>query len=158
MLAIRTILHPTDFSASSADAFALAAALARDYKARLVLLHVVGQPSLADGTGLVPFDPAMYRDEQRDKLEQLAVRTPDVAIEQRLAEGHAVTEILRAADETGCDLIVVGAHGWSGLRRLLMGSIAEAVVRQAPCPVLTVRTPPRSEVPAAPARSAQAPA
>jgi nucleotide-binding universal stress UspA family protein len=145
MLSIRTILHPTDFSGSSSEAFAVAAVLARDYGARLVLLHVMKQPTQADGMGLVPFDPEMYRDELQDKLDQLAVRAPGVQLEQRLAQGSTVPAILEAAQQTQCDLIVMGAHGWSGLRRLLMGSVAEAVVRKAPCPVLTIQTPAGSE-------------
>jgi len=62
-------------------------------------------------------------------------------------EGDVATEILRLAQETGSDLIVMGTHGRTGLARLLMGSVAEQVVRKAPCPVLTVKTP----FPAAPA-------
>jgi nucleotide-binding universal stress UspA family protein len=139
MLPIRTILHPTDFSGPSADALAVAAALARDHGGRLILLHVMGPPAFVDGAGLIPLDPAMYRDELRDKLDQVALRAPGVRIEQRLVQGNATNEILRIARETPCDLIVLGSHGWTGLRRLLMGSVAEEVVRKAPCPVLTVR-------------------
>jgi nucleotide-binding universal stress UspA family protein len=148
MLPIHTILHPTDFSCSSTDAFTVAGALARDYGARLVLLHVVDEPMFIDGTGLVPFDSAMYRSEMWDKLEQLAVRAESIEVERQLAEGNPVKAILDAAAETHCDLIVLGTHGWTGLRRLLMGSIAEAVTRKAPCPVMTVRAP--VEVPAKP--------
>jgi nucleotide-binding universal stress UspA family protein len=74
---------------------------------------------------------------------------PAVKIEHRLAEGDPAREILRVARETGCDLIVMGTHGWTGLGRLLMGSVAEQVVRKATCPVLTVKTPiPDTAIPA----------
>jgi len=141
MLPIRTILVPTDFSSTSAEALNLAASLARDHGARLVLLHVAGEPAFAAGMGVIPFDPGSYRDEVRDQFEQLAVRCPGLEVEQRLVEGPVIPEIVRAAGETGCDLIVMGAHGWTGLRRLLLGSVAEGVMRRAPCPVLTVRSP-----------------
>jgi nucleotide-binding universal stress UspA family protein len=146
MLSVHTILHPSDFSSLSANSLAVAASLARDCGARLVLLHVLGEPALSDGMGLVPFDSAMYRDWMRDRLDQVAERYPDIRLEERLTEGNVVQEILRAAEETGCDLIVMGAHGWSGLRHVLMGSIAEGVARRAPCPVVTVRMPVKSAV------------
>jgi hypothetical protein len=65
----------------------------------------------------------------------------DARAERRLEEGDAVTEILRVAEEAPADLIVLGTHGRTGLARLLMGSVAEQVVRRAPCPVLTVKAP-----------------
>jgi len=58
-----------------------------------------------------------------------------------LGDGDAATTIVDTAKDKACDLIVMGTHGWGGLTRLLMGSVAEAVVRRAPCPVLTVKTP-----------------
>lgn len=141
MLAIRTILHPTDFSAYSDYAFRLACALARDYGARLVLLHVAKLPVMAYGEGVVPPDPVLYREHLWERLQQ--VQTGDVKIpaEYRLMEGDAATEILRIADETHADLILLGTHGRTGLGRLLMGSVAEQVVRRATCPVLTVKGP-----------------
>jgi nucleotide-binding universal stress UspA family protein len=141
MCGIHTILHPTDFSRTSAQAFAVATSLARDHRARLVLLHIAEEPAFIDGTGLVPFDPAMYRSELFNKLEQLAVRAPGIEVETRLAEGNPVSAVLRVAGEIHSDLIVMGTHGWTGLRRFLMGSVAEKVVRQAHCPVLSVCAP-----------------
>jgi nucleotide-binding universal stress UspA family protein len=159
MIGIHTILHPTDFSRTSAQAFAVATSLARDHGARLVLLHVAEEPAFIDGTGLVPFDPVMYRSELLNKLDQLAVRAPGVEVETRLAEGNPVSAVLRAAAEVQSDLIVMGTHGWTGLRRLLMGSVAEKVVRQAPCPVLSVCTPAWPEAAAtAPEAAADRPA
>jgi len=140
MLSIQSILHPTDFSEQAMAAFEAAVSLARDYKARLILLHIIPPPTFVDGASLVTFDPAMYQDQLREDLAQVAARAPGVTIEQRLIQGHAVNEILTAAKETRCDLIVMGTHGRSGLRHLLMGGIAEGVVRGAPCPVLTLRS------------------
>ena len=141
MFGIHTIVHSTDFSCASAQAFGVAAALARDHRARLVLLHVAEEPALIDGTGLVPFDPGMYRSELWDKLRQLAVRTHGVEVEAQLAEGNPVAAVLRVAEEIHGDLIVMATHGWTGLRRLLMGSVAEQIVRRAECPVLTMTAP-----------------
>jgi len=140
MLAVQTILHPTDFSDCSKYALRLACALARDHGAHLVLLHVAASPLIGYPEGVVPPDPETYRDGVRELLDRVDV-PPDLPVERRLAEGDAVTEILRTAEEVGADLIAMGTHGRTGLGRLLMGSVAELVVRQASCPVLTVKTP-----------------
>jgi nucleotide-binding universal stress UspA family protein len=147
MVPIRTILVPTDFSTASADALAVASSLAHEQGARLILLHVLEEHAVLACAGVIPLDLAMCRDEMREKLDQQAVRYPGVRIDKQLLQGKPVAQILRAAQETRCDLIVVGSHGWSRLRRMLLGSVAEAVSRKAPCPVLTVRTPLPQDVP-----------
>jgi nucleotide-binding universal stress UspA family protein len=147
MLAIRTILHPTDFSNYSAYAFRLACALARDYGARLVVLHVAMPPVVVYGEGVLPPEPEGYKERLREQLHKVVSQDPKVPVEHRLVEGDAATEILRLAGDSKCDLIVMGTHGRTGLGRLLMGSVAEQVVRKAPCPVLTVKTPQRQPSP-----------
>jgi nucleotide-binding universal stress UspA family protein len=125
----------------------LACALARDYGARLVLLHVAVPPEVVREAVLVP----ILRDNQAElaeKLHQLAVSHANLHVEHRLERGDAATEILRVAQEDRTDLIVIGTHGRTGLGRLLKGSVAEQVVRKAPCPVLTVKVPPSSGPPA----------
>lgn len=77
----------------------------------------------------------------RKSLQELPPLDAAVQRETRLAEGELASEILRAAQEIGCDLIVMGTHGRTGLKHLLMGSIAEQVVRKATCTVLTVKAP-----------------
>jgi nucleotide-binding universal stress UspA family protein len=141
MLPIRTILHPTDFSPCSAEAFQVACSLARDYGARLFLLHVQPPVVITGEWGLPPPEPADVRKTLQEQLGQLRPPDPKISVEHHLKEGEAVAEILRLAQESHCDLIVIGTHGWTGLNRLLMGSVAEEVVRKAPCPVLTVRIP-----------------
>jgi nucleotide-binding universal stress UspA family protein len=138
MLSIRTIIHPTDFSEHADYAFRLACALARDYDARLLVVHVA--PVVVYGEGLMPLGPDTLTDELRDCLHK--VDDPAVKIEHRMLEGGAASEILRLAQETDCDLIVMGTHGRSGIGRLLLGSVADLVMRKAPCPVLTVKTNP----------------
>jgi len=142
MLPIRTILHPTDFSESSNFAFRLACSLARDYSVRLLVLHVGRQPIVTPVTGIIPPEPVQYEEELTAQLHKLQAENPKVPVESRLIFGaDPATEILRLAQQTKSDLIVMGTHGRTGLGRLLMGSVAEQVVRHAPCPVLTVKTP-----------------
>jgi nucleotide-binding universal stress UspA family protein len=141
MLAIRTILHPTDFSPQAETAFELACALARDYDARLVVLHVRVPPPVIYGDGMMPLPAPDSHETLRQRLENLRAVDPSVKLERRFVDGPAVDEIVREAKETRCDLIVMGTHGWTGLSRLFMGSVAEGVLRRAPCPVLTVKTP-----------------
>jgi nucleotide-binding universal stress UspA family protein len=141
MLPIHTILHPTDFSQQSEFAFRLAGSLARDYGARLLVLHVVAQPTIAYGEGVVPPDPELILEDAERHLHRLAAPDPSIPMERRLEEGDPVTEILHVAHEIEADLVVMGTHGRTGLSRLLMGSVAEQVVRRAACPVLTVKTP-----------------
>ncbi len=140
MLQLQTILHPTDFSKQSEYAFRLAGVLARDHGARLIVLHVV-PVAVAYGEMGVIVQPEGYQEGVLDQLRQLRLPDPSVRIEPRVQEGQAGTEIVRVAKEAGCDLIVMGTHGRTGLGRLLMGSVAEQVMRQAPCPVLTVKAP-----------------
>jgi len=141
MLPIKTILHPTDFSAGSDFAFGVACSLARDYGARVVVLHVVPPPVIVYGEGIVAPLPEDYKGPLREQLHQVKPADPNVAVEHRLFEGDAPTEILRTAQETKADVIVLGTHGRTGLARVVMGSVAEQVVRKAPCPVLTVKAP-----------------
>ena len=133
MLAIQTILHPTDFSERSGYAFRLACSLARDRDARLIVLHVM-PVSLAE-------EKRGFGEEIAEELNRMEIPDPKINVERRLEEGDPAPQILRVAQGTGSDLIVMGTHGRTGLDRLLMGSVAEQVVRGAFCPVLTVKTP-----------------
>jgi nucleotide-binding universal stress UspA family protein len=142
MLAVHTILHPTDFSDRSRYALALASALARDYGARLIVLHAVAVPTVVYGDGVVvAASPGVLLASAREQLDGLPLPHTGVRAERRVEEGDAVEVILRVAQEVRADLIVMGTHGRTGLGRLLMGSVAELVVRKAGCPVLTVKAP-----------------
>jgi nucleotide-binding universal stress UspA family protein len=139
MSAIKTILHPTDFSAPAEYAFKLACSLARDLKAHLILLHV-NPPG---------FRPNKLTDEEYkkrlwDDLGRVTDADPklrELYIKTELMEGDPVEVILRTAKEHACDLIVMGTVGRTGLTRVLMGSVAEAVLRKGACPVLVVKPP-----------------
>jgi nucleotide-binding universal stress UspA family protein len=139
MLAIKTILQPTDFSKGSDHAFQVACSLARDYGARLIIVHVAALPALASlETVLMPLADVDWKP-LRKKLDDLRPRDPNVQVEHWLVGGDPASEILKAARDAKADLIVTGTRGRTGLGRLLMGSVAEQVVRNAPCPVVTVR-------------------
>jgi nucleotide-binding universal stress UspA family protein len=141
MYRIQTILHPTDFSPGSRRAFQVAASLAHDHKARLIVLFVM-MPSSSP----LPAAPAnpMLSAESQNKLGAFPWPEspfPDLPIDHRVAEGDAPAEILRLAEREKCDLIVLGTQGRTGLKRALLGSVAEEVLRKSACPVLTVRAP-----------------
>ncbi|HEY7423522.1 MAG TPA: universal stress protein [Gemmataceae bacterium] len=143
MFAMKTILYPTDFSADAWPAFEVACALAGEGRGRLVVLHVARPPvGTRGGTAGVPPLPVEYDCERLwEQLNRIQPSRPGIDVEHRLEYGEPESVILRTAHEIGADLIVMGTHGRTGLRRLLMGSVAEHVVRKASCSVLTVRTP-----------------
>lgn len=140
---LQTILHPTDFSKQARAAFHVACTLARDYAARLVVLHVATVPIMVLGGMVAP--PPLPEEYNTAALEEKVreIRSPYAAvrIEHRVVEGNPAEVILGVARQMSCDLIVMGTHGRTGLGRLLMGSVAEQIVRKATCPVLTVKTP-----------------
>jgi nucleotide-binding universal stress UspA family protein len=141
MLPIRAILHPTDFTDRSDYAFRVACSLARDYGARLLVLHVMPEPMVVYGGGVIPPNPHQQQGELWDQLCKLPGRDPEVPVEPCLGQGDPADTILRVAQQTRCDMIVMATHGRRGVGRFLMGSVAEQVLRRAPCPVVTVKQP-----------------
>ena len=141
MLEVHTVLHPTDFSTHSQYAFRLACALARDYGARLVVMHAV-PPGTTEFLALSELGTqekgGSIRQSLLSHLQKIEPPDPNVRVEHRLENGDPTREVLRVAQEVHADLIVLGTHGRTGLSRLLMGSVAEQVVRYAECPVLVV--------------------
>jgi nucleotide-binding universal stress UspA family protein len=148
MLPIETILYPTDFSPPAAAAFPLACALARDYGARLVVLHVHSPVVVGEVGIVVPESPEVI-EALRKKLAAVKPADPAVPVEHCVDEGFPAEVILRVAREVSADLIVMGTHGRTGIRRVLMGSVAEEVLRRAPCPVMTVDPKAAAAVPVA---------
>lgn len=144
MTPIRTILHPTDFSDHSAYAFQLANSLARDHASKLIVLHVIEPPNFLPGGEMgVPVLSPMEesRAALEEQLRQIRPLYPNIALEYQLVEGNVAESILQVACDRKVDLVVIGTHGRTGLGRLLMGSVAEKIVRNAPCPVLSVKMP-----------------
>jgi nucleotide-binding universal stress UspA family protein len=139
---IHTILHPTDLSETSESAFRLACALARDYNSDLLILHVYPPP--LNGAEAVDRDRSFeLENDLLDELHKHSLHDPMVHIDYRVEEGSPAEVILDVA--RGCDLIVMGTHGRSGITRAIMGSVAEHVLRDATCPVVTVR--PTAKIP-----------
>ncbi len=144
----KTILLPHDFSASALRAEGYAAQMARTLGSRIVLCHVSDLPGLDVGA---LFQPEGERTPA--KVEEYVVRTAKERLEVRAKElrakgitvtcracmGDVAPAILKEADEIGADVIVMGTHGRKGLAHLLLGSVAEKVIREARVPVLTVR-------------------
>lgn len=135
---IHTILQPTDFSEHGKGAFDLACSLANDHKARLLVLHIY-HPQAEHEELTKEGRPEKYQDHLWNTLRKLRPSRPDVSVEYLLIQGKPAAEIVRAAKDNHCDVIVMGTHGRTGLKRALMGSVAEHVVREAPCPVLTLK-------------------
>lgn len=149
MLSIGRILFPTDFSNPSEHAFDHALEFSRFFKAKLHLLHVVDESfqfwlaSVPSGAPMGPSQDQMVSASMQRMNELVARRVPksESDVITSVTWGHPPTEILRFAKDHQCDMIVIGTHGRSGLAHAFMGSVAEKVVRQATCPVLTIRAP-----------------
>jgi universal stress protein A len=146
VIQLNRILVPTDFSDYSRAALGYGCALAEKFGAELHLLHV-----LQDLVGLVP-EPGLAFPPPGDYMRELQASAeraldelpgplaPDgLSIERATRQGPPFVEIVRYAREAEIDLIVLGTHGRTGLAHMLLGSVAEKVIRKAPCPVLTVR-------------------
>ncbi|HND55688.1 MAG TPA: universal stress protein [Pirellulaceae bacterium] len=138
---LKTILVSTDFSPSSDAALAMATALARDSGAKLLIVHVEEIPLATGGAEYLYSVPEPATQELKKMLGEVVPKDPNVAYEHRLLAGDPAEAIVRTAEADGVDMIVIGTHGRTGLTRLLMGSVAEAIVRRAGCPVLTVKQP-----------------
>ena len=133
------ILVPTDFSTASDAVLPQAEALAKQKSASLLILHVE-EPPLAYGGGELYYGlPEPNSERILKMLDNVRPSDQTVAFTHRLAMGDPAGEIVRIAAEEGVEMIVLGTHGRSGLTRMLMGSVAESVVRRAPCPVLVYR-------------------
>ena len=147
MIALHRILMATDFSDYSNEAMEYAVYLARGFGADLYLLHVFELPFFSH-TGVSPgVRPEVHqlimeaKQEAQEKLNKLAeeVRHQVAKAHPIFKEGTPFLEILKTAGEVPADLIVLGTHGRTGLAHVLMGSVAERVVRKAACPVFSVR-------------------
>lgn len=145
---IKTILVPTDFSEYAAYAYQWALGLAAVGKAKVILFHATPPiPALAFPESvyypdLAKLERDMIADAEKQLTEFAAKKGMSaVPVETRVSMGEAVWEICKVAEETHADLIVMGSHGRTGLSHVFLGSVAERVVRHAPCPVLVARLP-----------------
>jgi len=146
MITLKNILVPTDFSDCSDAAMRYGLELARAFDAKLHLLHVVQdpytQPWAAEAFPAAIGDLLSDWQQQSEKRLQECVPAEDRArVKVTCAIASPFTEILRYAAAEHVDLIVMGTHGRGPVAHMLLGSVAEKIVRRAPCPVLTVRQP-----------------
>jgi nucleotide-binding universal stress UspA family protein len=157
------IVIPIDYSDYSVSALQWGASLAQKYGAQLLVLHVIPKaveevyphgarsihPMASYYEGMVPgsrpfiVQPIIIDLQEQAHMQLSSFATPHLRemhpVQVKVAVGKPAAEILRVAREEGADLIVMGTHGRTGLRHLLLGSVAEAVTRHAPCPVFTLR-------------------
>ena len=145
---IHTMLLPTDFSVSAEHACHQGFVLATHAQAQVLLLHVLGRSHLAFGDIPLPMRAQLEHEicaEAEQRLQVLAA-SQTVFVETLMVWGHPAAAICRVAQEREIDLIVMSTHGRTGLAHLFVGSVAERVVRHAPCSVLIIRTPQHEEM------------
>ena len=133
MFHVKTILYPTDFSSYSNQAYLHAVGLAESYGARLTIAYVFAPGSDDTANG----DRRFWR----NQLESIRPANPNIPVNHVFLDGDPASEIVRYAQDSNIDVIVLGTHGRTGVERLLMGSVAEKVMRDAPCSVMVVKMP-----------------
>jgi nucleotide-binding universal stress UspA family protein len=142
-ISLKNILYATDFSATSESAFPYATAISRRFGSTLHLAHVLSDTNLLLMTGGVDYVSVgtIYEDAHtlaQEKIQQLTTRLGKIPCRTFVRHGQVWKNLSCIVEENRVDLIVVGTHGRTGLGKLLLGSVAEDILRHAPCPVLTV--------------------
>ena len=143
MIKIERILFPTDFSDCAEHALKYAVELGKRFEAKLYLMHVLDTRIYGH---LEPFANTVWsiydaKEQAAKSIVEIVTEKEQKAlhVESSVREGTPFVEIIKFAKEAEIDLIVIGTHGRTGLTHMLMGSVAEKVVRKSPCPVLTIR-------------------
>jgi nucleotide-binding universal stress UspA family protein len=143
VIQIKRVLVPTDFSESAHHALSYGVSFAAEYKAELLLVHVVESLTVGYASDLFPVPMAEVFDEisgyAKTEIAKLAadVKQKGIPVREMVLQGKPSAEIVRVAKEEKVDIIVLGTHGKGMLDQALFGSTAERVIRKAPCPVLT---------------------
>ena len=138
---VKTILFPTDFSHTGDAALAFAAMLAVEGNGRLIIAHAEESPMAYGGGEMYYGIPEPSTEEVLRMLHEVKPADPTVHCDYRLVMGDPASAMVLLAEEENVDLIVLGSHGRTGFSRLLMGSVAEVIVRKAHCPVLVYKQP-----------------
>jgi len=148
MINIRTVLCPVDYSIYSEKALNYAIEISLKFQAKLYLLHVLDIRFLdANNPELPTLHTANITNETIDALKSRLLKSVTeeikgkISVEAIVIQGIPFTEIIKASKEYNVDLIIIGTHGRTGLAHIIMGSVAEKIVRKAPCPVLSIRHP-----------------
>jgi universal stress protein A len=147
MLPITKILCPTDFSEPSYKALETANELARHFNAEIILIHILSPVFVYPATALTPGITKISEISDVDR-DEMAYKSLSMTLKEKVSDsiksrsimgkGNPAEEIARSAKEEKADLIVIGTHGFTGWRHLILGSVAEKVVRLANCPVITI--------------------
>ena len=142
-LSVRNVLFATDFSATSEAALPYATAICRRFHSTLHLVHVLSDAGLLMMTGGVDYVSmgTIYEDAQneaKEKLEQISAHFETIPHRNYVRHGVVWKNLAELIEQNEIDLVVVGTHGRTGIGKLLLGSVAESILRHAPCPVLTV--------------------
>lgn len=148
MIDIKKVLLPVDFSGASKALLPYAIDLAGKYGSRLFILYVAEDPFTHTGSyPITDFLPDQYIEDvvpysQRRLATFVAenISKSSLDVEEIVLTGHPAEEIIRYADHEGMDLLIIGSHGFKGFEKFLFGSVAEKVIKMAPCPVLTINT------------------
>lgn len=149
MIRIKKILYPTDFSDLAKHALVYVRSFAEAYSAEVHVIHIVDESYqywMAMGPNSLPIGPAPEELANTSKTELEKLVNGELAgmkfpVQTAVVVGRPYLEIVKYAKDKAIDLIIIGTHGRSGIAQALLGSVAEKVVRKAPCPVLTVRSP-----------------
>ena len=141
---IQLILVPIDFSDQADAVIEWATHLAEEHSSKILLLHVYHLPVEFQQLEGAYLPPDFWSNVKKEAEQQLTthtqqIRKHDVEVTPLVREGYPATIIVEEAESQGADLIVIGTHGHTGLKHLLLGSVAERVVQKSPCPVLTVK-------------------
>jgi universal stress protein A len=141
ILKLKSILVPIDFSKISQKALEYAVPLAKQFGAKITLLHAIEPPPYSVDLTYVPMGEGFPIGPMKKELDALAKKTiePELLKEVLVRVGTAFEVITNVARDCGADLIVITTHGHTGLKHVFMGSTSERVVRHAPCPVFVVR-------------------
>jgi len=147
MNSIKVILQPTDFLEPAAQAHKAACELARQQKAKLVVLHVTAKPVVSYIANATELPQAELQEKLWETLRCPRETEADVNVVHRVEEGNPVHQIVRVAKEINADLIILGAHGPRGLLKWFTSNVIDHIIREAPCSVLMVKTPNAEPVP-----------
>lgn len=138
----KNIVLATDFSDYASDAMRYAVSIARDTGATVHLVHAVEDPPHSADRGFGGFQAEAEVESDAEKtLAEIKLPDENIPVVRKLLHGAPDVEIVQYAKEVEADMVVLGTHGHTGLMRVLLGSVAESVVRKAHCPVLTVKQP-----------------
>ncbi len=141
MTVMRKILVPVDFSTPEREVIEVATTLAKENGATLLIVHVEEPPPAYGGGELYYGQPDPSTEALKDMLVEVKPSLEGVPCEHRLIMGDPASAIVQLAEAEQVDMIVMSTHGRTGVGRLLLGSVAETVVRRAECPVMTLRQP-----------------